>query len=296
MRNTLSRKQFLALAALAFGASKRAQAQSGITARQVIERIQKNLGVPWQTPTIDTFKAGNPDTQVKGIATTMMATLDLLQRSARAGLNLVITHEPTFYNHEDKTDAFGSDKVLEAKLKFIEANNLVVWRFHDHWHARRPDGITRGVLKSIGWEKYQSKETESLFDLPATTLQSLARDLQDRLKIRVVRVVGDPILRVRRVSLNPGFASLSGTMRAFARPEVDAVIIGETREWEGVEYAQDLIASGRRQGLIILGHVVSEENGMKECAEWLKPLIPEVPVQFIEAGEPYWAPNSRPPQ
>lgn len=58
----------------------------------------------------------------------------------------------------------------------------------------------------------------------------------------------------------PNFASLSRTMHAFDQPEVDAVVLGETREWEGVEYAQDLIASGRKQGLIMLGHVVSEEK------------------------------------
>jgi hypothetical protein len=49
--------------------SKPAEAQQAaptgtITARQVIERIQKNVGVPWQGQTVDTFKAGNPDTRV----------------------------------------------------------------------------------------------------------------------------------------------------------------------------------------------------------------------------------------
>lgn len=63
-----------------------------LTARQVIERIQKNVGVTWRSQTVDTFKAGDPDTPVTGIATTMMATYDVLQRAAAAGDNLVITH------------------------------------------------------------------------------------------------------------------------------------------------------------------------------------------------------------
>src|SRR5579863_4408863 len=74
-----------------------------ITARQAVERIRKNVGVPWREPTVDTFKAGDPDTPVEGIATSFMATLDVLKRSAAAGKNLVISHEPTFYNHEDET-------------------------------------------------------------------------------------------------------------------------------------------------------------------------------------------------
>src|SRR5690349_3335727 len=99
------RREFLLLTG---GAALRAQSAS-LTAGQVIERIQKNVGVPWRTQTVDTIKAGSPDTPVKGIATTVMATFDVLQRAARAGRNLVITHEPTFYTHEDKTEELASD-------------------------------------------------------------------------------------------------------------------------------------------------------------------------------------------
>src|SRR4051794_6004827 len=73
------------------------------TARDIIERIQKNVGVAWRTQTVDTFKAGNPNRAVTGIAVTMMATLDVLERAAASGKNLIITHEPTFYNHLDTT-------------------------------------------------------------------------------------------------------------------------------------------------------------------------------------------------
>ena len=75
-----------------------------LTARQVIERIQQHVGVEWRKNTVDTFKAGNPDATVTGIAVTMMATLDVVQRAAKAGKNMVITHEPTFYTHQDKVD------------------------------------------------------------------------------------------------------------------------------------------------------------------------------------------------
>src|SRR5258708_16109977 len=69
------------------------------TAQEVIAAIQEHVGVPWKAQTVDTFKAGNPETRVTGIAVTMMATLDVLQRAAAKGENLVITHDPTFYTH-----------------------------------------------------------------------------------------------------------------------------------------------------------------------------------------------------
>jgi hypothetical protein len=128
------------------------------TAREVIARIQEHVGVPWQAETVDTFKAGNPDTPVTGVAVTMMATMDVLERAAASGENLIITHEPTFYNHLDKLDELDlkeNDPVLAAKLAFMKKHNLVIWRFHDHWHRRKPDGIVAGMVHALGWEKYQ---------------------------------------------------------------------------------------------------------------------------------------------
>ena len=62
-------------------------------------------------------------------------------------------------------------------------------------------------------------------------------------------------------------------------------------EWELVEYAQDAIAAGQKKALIVLGHVVSEQAGMKYCAEWLKGFIQEVPIEFVAAAEPFWRPG-----
>src|SRR5258705_13982255 len=84
----LSRRQFALITGAALAAVRAEAAE--ITARQVIERIQKNVGVPWRTETVDTFKAGNPDSAVKGIATSFSATLDVIQRGVASGKNLFI--------------------------------------------------------------------------------------------------------------------------------------------------------------------------------------------------------------
>src|SRR5713101_8415152 len=91
----------ISVALLASGALAQGQ---HLTAREVVARIQQHVGVPWRSDTVDTFKAGNPDSPVTGIAVTMMATLDVLQRAAAFGNNLIITHEPTFYDPVDKID------------------------------------------------------------------------------------------------------------------------------------------------------------------------------------------------
>src|SRR5690242_11089597 len=130
-----------------------------MTAREVISEIKKQVGVEWQQDTVDTFKAGNPDTPVTGVAVTMMATLDVLERASARGLNFVITHEPTFYAHLDTPEGMPeSDPVWAEKRAFIEQHKMVVWRFHDHWHMRHPDGIAAGVVHDLKWEKFQTPE------------------------------------------------------------------------------------------------------------------------------------------
>jgi len=42
--------------------------------------------------------------------------------------------------------------------------------------------------------------------------------------------------------------------------------------------------------MIILGHLMSEDHGMREVAEWLRTFLSEIPVEFIAAGEPFAAP------
>jgi putative NIF3 family GTP cyclohydrolase 1 type 2 len=217
----------------------------------------------------------------------------VLQRAAASRKSLVITHEPTFYNHEDQTKDIAGDPVYMAKAAFIAKNQMVVFRFHDHWHARRPDGIMAGVIATLGWEEFRAPGQRG-FVIPPTTLDGLARDLRDKLKIRTMRVIGNPGMAMSKVAYGPGFNSLQGVMRTLASPDVDVLVIGESREWEGIEYAQDAIASGRKKGLIVLGHAISEEPGMKECAAWLKTFVTEVPVEFVPAGEPFWTPDSLP--
>src|SRR5262245_40477789 len=134
-------------------------------------------------------------------------------------MNLLIVHEPTIYNHLDET-ANLSGEIYQTKRNFIEKNGLVVWRFHDHWHARKPDGILSGMAGALGWEKNQSPEQPRLFSLPAATLEELAQNIQRRLNARALRVIGDPRLTVRRVFLSPGFNNFPGMMKALDSPDV----------------------------------------------------------------------------
>jgi putative NIF3 family GTP cyclohydrolase 1 type 2 len=294
MTTTCSRRTFM-LAGAGLAAGRVALAQSpgrGLTAGQVIERIKANVGVPWRAQTVDNIVFGSADTPVKGIATTMMATLDVVQRAAAAGENMVITHEPTFYSHQDTTDTLSDDPTYQVKRDVLARHGMVVFRFHDHWHARRPDGIATGMARELGWDQQADPQNPRQFLFPGIPLARFARGIQSKLKIRVMRVIGDPAMPVSRVAASWGNVSLNPGIPLLSQPGVDVLVVGETREWELVEYAQDAVSSGKKKALVILGHVVSEQAGMKLCAEWLRSFVTEVPVELVAAPEPYWSPDN----
>ncbi|PYT44220.1 MAG: hypothetical protein DMG45_04415 [Acidobacteria bacterium] len=259
------------------------------TAREVIAAIQEHVGVPWNTETVDTFKAGNPDTRVTRIAVTMMATMDVLQRASANGQNLVITHEPTFYNHLDRPQGMEeNDPVWKEKRDFIEKNGMVVWRFHDHWHLRNPDGILAGMVQALGWGKYQSAENPHLFTVPEITLEKLAADVAKRLNTPVLRVVGNPEMKVTKLALSPGSAGFERETHALEMDNVEVLLVGETREWETVEYAADATSEGKKKALIVIGHVPSEQAGMEECVRWMKTFVKDVLIEFVPTKQPFW--------
>ena len=281
----------LALAGLLLIGSGANAQEHRITARELVAEIQKQVGVEWKKDTVDTFKAGNPDTQVTGVAVTMMATMDVLQRASAKGLNFVITHEPTFYAHLDTPEGIPeNDAVWAEKRAFIEKHGMVVWRFHDHWHMRKPDGIEAGNVHALGWEKFQRADNQYLFVLPETTVKELARQVSQKLGSSVVRVVGDPDLKVTKVGFSPGAAGSQREIHALEQDDVQVLLVGETREWETVEYAADAVSEGRKKALIVIGHIPSEQPGMEECARWLKGFVKDVPVEFVAAKQPFWIP------
>jgi putative NIF3 family GTP cyclohydrolase 1 type 2 len=278
-----------ALAVLLLGVRGVDAQEYRITARELVTQIQKQVGVEWKKDTVDTFKAGNPDTPVTGVAVTMMATMDVLQRASAKGLNFVITHEPTFYAHLDTPEGVPEDDPVWAeKRAFIEKHGMVVWRFHDHWHMRKPDGIEAGNVHALGWEKFQRSDNQYLFVIPETTVKELARQVSEKLGSSVVRVVGDPAMKITKVAFSPGAAGSPREIRALEQEDVQVLMVGETREWETVEYAADAVSEGRKKALIVIGHIPSEQPGMEECARWLKGFVKDVPVEFVPAKQPFW--------
>ena len=262
-------------------------AHSAMTIQDVIDMIVARVPrAPWE-PTVDTIKSGDPSQPVTGVITTFLATQSIVNLAAQNRMNLIITHEPTFYNHLDETQWLADDPVFEAKRRVLVDHNIVVWRFHDYWHAHEPDGIVTGVLKELGWEAYADSDRPHICTIPSTSLTNLALFVKRQFGSERVRVVGKHDMPCTRVGLVVGAAG--GQRQIETLREVDVIIVGEVREWETTEYIRDaLVQSTRQIGLIAVGHALSEQPGMDWLARMLKPMLPELRVVHVAAGDPFF--------
>ncbi len=217
----------------------------------------------------------------------MMTTFGMLKRAQAADLNMIVTHENTFWNDRDDTKDLTGNPLYKTKTDFVVKNGMVVWRDHDNMHAMKPDYTVVGELRSVGVKGGENAVmAPRIYTIPETTLGEFAAQVKRLTGARALRCVGDPKAKIAKILVGPGYATPRMTL------EADVVIGGEQQEADGfsdnVEYVLDAASLGMAKGVIMLGHVVSEEPGMEDFANWMRTFIHDVPIQFVPAGEPYW--------
>jgi putative NIF3 family GTP cyclohydrolase 1 type 2 len=254
------------------------------TVKQIMDLFIKEVPGGVLTNTVDTLKAGSPDTKVTGIVTTMFATIAVIRKAIDMNANFIIAHEPTFYNHTDDTSWLKNDEVYRYKADLLEKHNIAVWRNHDYIHHLIPDGVTTGVLAQLEWQKYADKAIPNIITLHATTLKGLIGHVKTKLNIEKVRYIGNPSQSCSRVLLMPGAAGGQRQIEAIGKVKPDVVICGEIQEWETAEYVRDALAKGDNLSLILLGHIASEEPGSEFMLNWLKEKVPGVKSTHVPCG------------
>jgi putative NIF3 family GTP cyclohydrolase 1 type 2 len=264
---------------------------SSFTVMQVIELVKQNVRPNWFETRTDTIITGNALDTVTGIATCMFVDMNILKRAVEENCNLIITHEPTFYDANDKIEDFmKEDKVLKEKIDYIRKHKLIIYRFHDNGHRNKPDQIMQGLADELGWKVVNSSPW--ILEVKKQKLSVLSQYLKKHFNIEGIRVIGNPDLEINRVGLVPGLApTLQMHIGVLQRDDVDAILVGEAREWEDYVYTKDAVELGKKKAAIFIGHLKSEEPGMKYCAEWLQTFIKRVHIVFLKNENYWWVPE-----
>jgi len=265
-------------------ASAASFADESYTVKQIMDMFIKDVPGGVLSNTVDTLKAGSPDTKVKGIVTTMFATIAIIRTAIDLGANFIIAHEPTFYNHADDTAWLKNDAVYRYKIDLLNKHNIAVWRNHDYIHRLVPDGVTTGVLAKLDWQNHADHDIPNIITLPKTTLKELIRHVKAKLNIEKVRYIGDPAQKCSRILLMPGAAGGQRQIEAIMKVKPDVLMVGEIQEWETAEYVRDALAKGDNLSLVVLGHIASEEPGSEFMLNWLKEKVPGVKATHVTSG------------
>ncbi|MDE7313136.1 MAG: Nif3-like dinuclear metal center hexameric protein [Eubacterium sp.] len=283
-----------------------------MTVGELIGRIKDKTGIhiPLEH-TCDRLMTGDMDMEVKKIGCTFMATADVIQEAAKQGVNFIITHEPTWFSGNDRTDWVKEDPVYLEKKRRIEEHQIAVWRFHDHMHMGRQDEIYAGFEKEFGWDAYRVEITElerygekdpaqaafwknfgAVYQIPPTTLRGLCAFFKEKAGMDVIQIVGNPDMPVEKVSVLVGGGSLGlgreeAPMIQMFREHIDVAVCGDITEWTLSAYVRDAAMMGMDKGMLVLGHERSEEWGMKYLPKWLESVSDGIPSVFLDAGEPF---------
>lgn len=260
--------------------------------KEIVALIERACPVPEVPRTCDLLMTGSWEAEVTGIVTTFMATVEVIKASVACGANLIITHEPTYFTGWEDREWLVNDKVYVAKKCLLEENHINIWRFHDHMHAVVPDLVYQGLVKELGWEAYWEKAHRSIFTIPAIGVRELADFFKKKLNVKTVQLVGDTEGKIQRVGILVGGGSLGlgreeMPAELMRTADLDTIVCGEITEWTLPAYVRDAAQLGMHKSLIILGHNRTEEVGMKHLPAWLHPLLPGMPITFVEAGEPF---------
>lgn len=236
--------------------------------------------------TCDGLVAGNPNKEIYRAATCFKLTSELIEMASEQGIDLVITHEPTFSCGDKRDDAVGFDI---KKWELLDKSGIILYRFHDHAHNTEPDYIHEGFIRSLGLDiasridkiylgvaRYELKESISV--------KELSDKIKKHLGIEFVRVVGSTEQPIKTIGLGLGGVGFN-QIKILYDPGCDTFITGECNEVLTEEYVRDACYFGAQKSLFLLGHFGSEYAGMRYLAERMNDTL--VPTVFLNGGEVY---------
>ena len=250
---------------------------------QEVQEYLQSLAGHWQYPenTVDTFKAGDPNTTVRGIAVGWMSYTWALRQALDLDCNVFVTHEPTYYNHrDDDPDIFRFAGVRE-KRRFIEKNELVIIRCHDLWDQMPQIGIADSWGRLLDWGRSVNGDTYvRIYELKGETAGEIARHVSRCTAIYGqpgVQLIGSADKHVHRVSIGTG--AITPYLECIERFDIDLAICTD----DGIDYWREgAFAIDMEIPIIVVNHHVSEEIGVSSLAEQICRRIPAIPVHHIK--------------
>ncbi len=255
-------------------------------AADVLEHFLSRSDWVDRSRTVDRIIVGIPDQDVERCLVTWMPSFDAVRQAVEQRVDLLMCHEPTFWNHHD--DRLRDTGPGLAKLRYIEEHGLVVIRNHDCWDRWPEVGIPwawarflglQGRPAVIGAEGYQHR-----YDTAPVPFGEFARGVAARtasIGAPLIEVSGDMAQPVSRIGVGTGCGC---SVFEYLEMGCDCCIICDdgASYWQHVQYAAD-------QGVpvICVNHGTSEEPGMATLARYVDQHIEGLSAEHLRQSCPF---------
>lgn len=238
--------------------------------------------VDWQK-TVDQFMFGDPETEVRGIAVTWLATDAVLKRAAEAGLNFVISHEGAFY------PAFAGSRSEDLhhrrKRELLAELGLTLMRCHDTWDRMPRFGIPDAWADFLGFpsEPRPGASFYKICRVDGLRVGEVARQVLQRtrpLGQTAVGVMGDAAKGVSRLAVGTGAITRLPEMH-----ELGADILLATDDGTHTTYC-GLWSMDLGVPVLTVSHATAELPGMMRMADYIGREFPGTRVEYLPCGFP----------
>jgi len=265
------------------------------TTNQIREYLLKNS--PWvdANNTVDTVKCGDPQRPVKKAGVAWFPSIWDIRTAIGAACDLLIVHEPTFWEHSAAEQRWRNRGPGIAKSKALAESGLVILRAHDTWDNWPEIGIRDSWAKHLGLTKRLREGTSlrwtAVYEIPETTLRDFAQQVADRVRPLgedSVQVIGEPERKVRRPAVGVGCAVPDQEMVEFGA-DVLVMCYDGASYWASRERLAEMGV-----GIVTVEHGTSEMPGLMSLREHLARQFPAVEFVWIAAHPRTWTVKSRP--
>lgn len=240
--------------------------------------------------------AGKPDQVVRQVLVCQSPSVSIIRKASAEAGTLLISREHPYYVHDESPWSVGvdaqlasaQDAVLIGKRGLIEAGDMALYRLSSVWDAAHPHAPATALASALGYRGRGVPAQRSVIcAIRPQPIAELARSVRDRLATGHVRVIGPLENTIRRVAVLPSFVSIDEARGiASASPAIDAVICGESCEWEGAAYFKDTADMGRHFNVILAGTQPTQEPGVQAMFQWLRKRLAGLPVSYAAARRP----------
>jgi len=245
---------------------------------------------PWVDPvhTVDQILAGDGAKQIRTVGVAWMATIEDLRAAHVLGCDLLVSHEPLFWDHWGTNDRFKGVEPGLTKQRFLQETGMAVLRAHDSWDSWPEIGIRDSWARGLGLTHFVAQDEtrwHAVYAIEETSLKDFARYVASRISVLgedSVRVYGDPERVVSRPSLGVG---CGGPDKDMVDRGSDVLIVCDDGAWYW-STRERLVELG--VGVIVVEHGTSEMWGIENLARHLAGTFPELQVHYLDRHPRPW--------